>query len=114
MSEDLTPTWAPDTCTLPAAEQPLRRAEFDDLFAAAVHLERDHERHARFQLTGGDEVARQMRDLADRETGCCTFFAFTVTQRPGDRVDFEIEVPAGRAEVLDAMVERAERVAARR
>jgi hypothetical protein len=28
--------WAPDACTLPTAERPLRVAEFDDLFTFVV------------------------------------------------------------------------------
>lgn len=31
-----TPEWAPQACTLPTAEQPLRIAEFDNLFATGL------------------------------------------------------------------------------
>ena len=36
MSEE----WAPDACTLPTAERPPRVAEFDQLFAFVVRVER--------------------------------------------------------------------------
>ena len=29
-------TWAPEACTLPAVDRPLRLTEFDDLFATAL------------------------------------------------------------------------------
>jgi hypothetical protein len=29
-------TWVPESCRLPTVEQPLRVAEFDELFASAV------------------------------------------------------------------------------
>ena len=36
--------WAPDACTLPTAERPLRVAEFDDLFTFVVRAEAVSER----------------------------------------------------------------------
>jgi hypothetical protein len=32
--------WVPEACTLPTVEQPLRRAEFDDLFTSDVRAVR--------------------------------------------------------------------------
>jgi len=100
--------WAPDACTLPTAERPLRLAEFDALFAAAVHGgERLTARHLRVTLSGGADLAATVRDLANRESQCCTFFTFTVgTSEPG-LVRLDIEVPAAYVEVLDALDARA-------
>jgi hypothetical protein len=102
---------APDACTLPTAEQPLRVAEFDALFAESLdHAVRDDTTHARLELAGEADLADRARDLAQRETACCSFFEFDV-QVPGPgRVNLDIRVPANRADVLEALVERAEAV----
>ena len=44
-----TEDWAPTSCTLPTAEQPLRLAEFDEFFRAAVRrvAERELARHVK-------------------------------------------------------------------
>jgi len=103
--------WVPQACTLPTAEQPLRLAEFDALFAASVREgERLTSRHLRVTLAGGADLADMVQDLADRETQCCSFFTFTVkTTQPG-HVQLDIEVPAGHIDVLDAMQARADTV----
>jgi len=96
--------WVPDACTLPTAEQPLRLAEFDALFTDAVRDgERLTQRHIRVTLIGGTEVADSVRDLADRETKCCSFFTFSVSEPEPGVVQLDIEVPAGHVEVLDAL-----------
>jgi hypothetical protein len=70
----------PGACTLPTANRPLRLAEFDDLFAAAVRrVEPVDATHARLHLTGPAGLAARVRDLAARETQCCSFFTFTTT-----------------------------------
>jgi hypothetical protein len=96
--------WVSEACTLPTAEQPLRLAEFDALFTAAVcDGERLAERQLRVTLSGGSDLADSVRDLADRETQCCSFFSFAVsTPQPGV-VLLDVEVPAGRVDVLDAL-----------
>jgi hypothetical protein len=108
--------WAPvEACTLPTSEQPLRVAEFDDLFATALHaVERPPgaATRARLMLAGGEGLRDRVQRLADAETSCCSFFTFTVTTLPGggeDGVALDIEVPATRADVLAALVNRAER-----
>ena len=112
---------AVEACTLPTADQPLRVAEFDDLFATALRAI-EHSGapvRARLVLAGGDDLAEQVQRLADAETACCSFFTFTLTLRPlaTDKVDaadrtmlaLDIEVPVARADVLAALVQRAER-----
>jgi len=54
-------------------------------------------------------LADEVTDLAARENECCSFFTFTVTPLPSGDVRFDVEVPAGRVDVLDAMVARAGR-----
>ena len=111
--------WAPvDACTLPTADQPLRVAEFDDLFATALRaIERpDAAGRARLVLAGGDDLAERVQRLADAETACCSFFTFTLTPLATDDVGaadrtmlaLDIEVPVARADVLAALIQRAQ------
>jgi hypothetical protein len=104
----------PDACTLPTAERPLRLAEFDALFSTAVReVEAVSPTRARMRLSGPAGIEAVVRDLAGRETQCCSFFTFTVTAQPaGGREEevvlvLEVEVPAAYAEVLAALAGRA-------
>ena len=93
-----------EVCTLPTADRPLRLAEFDALFAESLHtVEHLTPTHARLRLAGPTSV---VRDLAARESECCSFFAFTVSQAD-DEVILDVEVPARYADVLASLVERA-------
>ena len=107
----------PDACTLPTAERPLRLAEFDDLFATALRrTEPVSATQARLHLTGPAGLEARVRDLAARETECCSFFRFTTTAQPatgGETVTLDIEVPAAHANVLASLAERANAVSAR-
>ena len=101
-------TWVPDACTLPAAERPLRQAEFDELFATAVrNSERVNQTHLRLTLAGPEDLQARVEDLAARESDCCSFFAFSVTTPAAGSVLFDIKVPAAHVEVLDALADRA-------
>lgn len=108
----------PDACTLPTAEQPLRLAEFDELFATAVRrVDTVAATHARMRLTGSAGLAATVRDLTARETACCSFFTFTVTPEPAERgeaLTLDVEVPAAYAGVLAALAQRASTVSAGR
>ncbi|GAA2865742.1 hypothetical protein GCM10010517_25150 [Streptosporangium fragile] len=99
--------WAPAECTLPTEERPLRVAEFDALFASALRgLERVAPTHLRLVLDGGAQVEETTRDLTARETGCCSFFTFTLTPG-GERLSLDVEVPEAHTEVLDGLAVRA-------
>ena len=110
--------WVPvDACTLPTVEQPLRVAEFDELFATALRdLERGDAQRARLVLVGDPAMPARVQRLVDAESSCCAFFIFTVSRleahasaEPGQvAVELTIEVPAARTEVLAALVTRAE------
>jgi hypothetical protein len=95
--------WAPDACTLPTARRPLRRAEFDALFAAARGAERISAVRLRVTLDGDAAFADSVRDLAARETECCSFFTFAVSRPAPDLVVLDIEVPDAHVGVLDAL-----------
>lgn len=99
---------AEEACTLPTAERPLRVAEFDALFAKRlVRVERQSSTHARIELQSGDETVALAQDLTERETACCSFFSFTVNGTD-DATTIDVGVPDSRAEVLEALVTRAE------
>jgi hypothetical protein len=114
--------WVPvAACTLPTAEQPLRVAEFDALFASAlrtVELGDPAASRVRLVLAGDMDLPDRVQRLADAETACCSFFSFRVTplsEAPADDttvVALDVEVPLDRAGVLAALVQRA--AAARR
>jgi hypothetical protein len=70
-------------------------------------------------VAGDAGLPARVQRLADAETSCCSFFAFTVTTlddgeagTPGETlVALDVEVPPGRVDVLDALVDRAARKA---
>src|ERR1700712_5020505 len=99
--------WTPSTCTLPTTEQPLRLAEFDDLFARHVlQVRRDDATHLRLALAGGPAVAATAADLAARETQCCGFFTFELHIADGG-LELGISTGPAHADVLAALGDRA-------
>jgi hypothetical protein len=104
-------TWVPDACTLPTAEQPLRLAEWDALFAAdTTGIQQAAADAVRLTLRPDAAVAARAADLAARETGCCSFFEFTLTAT-GGHLTMQIRTPAAQNDVLDALAARARRAA---
>lgn len=100
-------SWPPPECTLPTVEQPLRMKEFDGLCAAAgLTVERINAVTARLRLRAESAIAAKAAELAVRETGCCSFFAFTLSVTRGV-LYLDIEVPDAHVAVLDALTERA-------
>jgi hypothetical protein len=97
--------WAPDACTLPTAERPLRVAEFDDLFTFVVRAQRRGPQ--RLDLVLRRIVEAPARDLARRENECCSFFTFEF-ESIGDDVVMQIGVPPEHVDVLDALEARVE------
>src|SRR5689334_7657995 len=71
-------------CTLPTVERPVRLAEFDALFADAVRSVRREAGQLRLHLTGPEGLRERVRDLAERETACCSFFSFVITGTSDD------------------------------
>ncbi|WP_212994396.1 hypothetical protein [Actinoplanes auranticolor] len=101
--------WVPEACTLPTVDQPLRLAEFDELFATAL---RDQRRLSptvlRWRLDPAAEPVA--RDLTARESSCCAFFTFTFTtsgEGEQEAVNLDIQVPPAQVAVLDALAGRA-------
>ncbi|MEV6392814.1 hypothetical protein [Nocardia xishanensis] len=96
--------WVPDACTLPTVEQPLRIAEFDRFFAESVRRS-DRRARTRLDLLLDPEAEPAGRDLAARESVCCSFFAFTF-EATDDGPVMRIEVPDTQVEVLAALATR--------
>ena len=97
--------WAPDACTLPTAEQPLRVAEFDRLFANHVRSARRVDPQT-LDLTLAAEARDATADLTARESECCSFFAFTLTDPTDGHFHLHIGVPATQVAVLDGLADR--------
>lgn len=98
--------WAPDACTLPTVEQPLRIAEFDELFAGSLRgLDRVEPTRLRLRLDAAAEAAA--RDLTAREASCCSFFTFDLTAGVDGELTLDVSVPTSYVEVLDALARRA-------
>ncbi len=99
--------WVPAACTLPTVEQPLRRAEFDDLFAKDVlSMEQTLAQEVRLELRAEPDVAARAAGLAAKETGCCSFFTFDLTITDG-RVAMVVSTAPGHEPVLAALAARA-------
>ncbi|HEX5349664.1 MAG TPA: hypothetical protein VFW64_21610 [Pseudonocardiaceae bacterium] len=92
----------PASCTLSTAQLPIRADEFGALLATSLRAERLDERRLRVSFAGGATKAAAVRDLAARETACCSFFELTVST-VADRVLLDVQVPAARVGVLDGL-----------
>ena len=106
LNNDSGTAWVPQACTLPTAERPLRVAEFDEVFTRAVRgAERTGQSRLRLDLDPAPGVAGRIAELAAAETGCCSFFAFTLTVADGSLM-LEVTVPPSNTGVLDALASR--------
>jgi hypothetical protein len=98
--------WVPQSCTLPTEERPLRVAEWDALFSERLtSLSRPQPLRLHLDLAGGEGVEDRVRDLVERESGCCSFFTFTATPEQ-DLIRLDISVDQAHEAVLDALAAR--------
>ncbi|MFE5407054.1 hypothetical protein ACFQ9Z_38445 [Streptomyces sp. NPDC056580] len=98
--------WVPQCCMLPTEERPLRVAECDALLSERLtSLSRPQPLHLRLDLEDGEGVEGRVRDLVERESGCCSFFTFTITPTVG-LVGLDISVGRAHEAVLDALAAR--------
>lgn len=97
-------SWVPEVCLLPTAELPLRQRQFDELFATSLWgSARVSPTVLRWSLDPA--VESRARDLAARETECCSFFDFTFS-RDEAALQVDVRVPAAQVQVLDGLAER--------
>lgn len=100
--------WVPDACTLPTEEQPLRRGEFDDLFARDVlDVRRVSSQRVRLVLRPDPDVASRAAGLATKEAACCSFFFFDLAIADAE-VAMDVSTAPGHEAVLTALAGRAE------
>jgi hypothetical protein len=92
-----------DECTLPTSKRPLRLREFDEFFTSVLAITRPQP--TRLDLVVPRDVESAGRDLAARESDCCSFFTFEF-EPAADDVVMRITVPADHVEVLDAIEAR--------
>ncbi|WP_433723685.1 hypothetical protein ACQP0C_25165 [Nocardia sp. CA-129566] len=96
---------APEACTLPTEQQPLRVGEFALLFATALRkIERSAPTLLRLELDAAATASAQ--DLAARESSCCAF-SFTFTPAEPGAVFMDIQVPPDHIAVLDGLAAQA-------
>jgi hypothetical protein len=101
--------WAPSSCSLPTIERPLREREFENLFASSLTgAVRTSSTGAELTLTV--ESLPHARDLAARETSCCSFFSFKIREVGGEAV-MSITVPPAHTAVIGALLDTALRAA---
>jgi len=99
--------WVPRACTLPTVDQPLRRAEFDALFAEdVITVVRTAPDQLLLELRADPDAAARAADLAVKETGCCSFFSFDLSIGDG-KVSMTISTDAPNTAVLTALRDRA-------
>jgi hypothetical protein len=96
-----------ELCTLPSDERPLRGEEFQTLFATAV-VGLCRPEPGILDLLIESTAETTARDLAARETQCCSFFTFSF--RPAERADhrwMRIQVGEAHLRILDEIATNA-------
>ncbi|MEV0759034.1 hypothetical protein [Nocardia sp. NPDC050435] len=97
----------PAACTLPSADRPIRVAEFDRFLRTSVRTVR-RRGPRRLELLVDARAEAVARELAGRESECCSFFGFDFAAT-ADGVVMGVEVPPPYVSVLEALAERAVR-----
>ncbi len=100
----------PQSCTLPTAEQPLRVAEFNDLFATVRSVATDEPGRVSLDLDPDPANAARAAELVTRETACCSFFTFALVAT-GGALRLDVTVPLAQYDVLAALAHQAAAVA---
>lgn len=97
--------WAPAACTLPTAGQPLRVAEFDRLLADHLHAANRLDPRT-LDLLLAAESRDVVQDLTARESQCCSFFSFDISEANSGEIRLRIGVPPAQVAVLDGLSDR--------
>jgi hypothetical protein len=101
-----------DFCTLRTTAQRMRLVEFDELFRRQANPPRRIGQHQlEFSFADAEGLYAEVSDLMVRESACCSFFDFMIDQRSRagvqDQLVLRVGVPASRADVLEALMDRA-------
>lgn len=97
----------PQACTLPTVERPLRLREFDSVFASALRRQ-DRVGAMTLRWVFDPAAGTRVRDLTERESVCCSFFEFNLSDTNAGLL-VEVTVPPNQGTVLDALQERSGR-----
>jgi hypothetical protein len=108
---DLPDLISTDACTLPTTERPLRLAEFDQLFQQSVRSVTSDGLRTTLRLVDEPGLRPRVQDLLDRESACCSFFDFALTEEDADLV-LDVSVPPPRRDILHALTARARELSA--
>lgn len=108
------PIGVAEACTLPTAERPTRSAEWGSLFREVLATGSLGAQRGRLVFPEDAALETRARDLASKETSCCSFFTFEF----GEGVDaagartmtLDVSVPPSQSAVLDAFLGWAEGV----
>ncbi|MTE14600.1 hypothetical protein [Nocardia aurantiaca] len=98
--------WVPSACTLLTVDQPIRVAEFDQFFTTSSRATR-RPGPVRLEVIVDPDAEAVARELAERESSCCSFFSFDFSAGAEGLV-IGVGVPTAYTEVLDAFAARAE------
>jgi hypothetical protein len=103
-----------EACTLPTAERPTRSAEWGSIFREVLATESVGAQWGRLVFPPEAHLEARVRDLASKETSCCSFFTFHFGEgldASGARtMTLDVRVPPSQSAVLDAFLGWAEGV----
>ena len=108
------PITVAEACTLPTAERPTRSAEWGSLFRKVLATESIGVQWGRLVFSQDAALETRVRDLASKETACCSFFTFAFGQgvdaAGAQTMTLDVSVPPSRSAVLAAFLAWAEGV----
>ncbi|HEX6054903.1 MAG TPA: hypothetical protein VFY98_03755 [Intrasporangium sp.] len=97
-----------EACTLPTVERPARSAEWGSLFREVIAAESRGSQRGRLRFPVDAALERRVRDLASRESSCCSFFTFQVSEDVdaggAETMTLDVSVPPSQSAVLDAFI----------
>ncbi|HEX5967043.1 MAG TPA: hypothetical protein VFY88_01095 [Intrasporangium sp.] len=103
-----------EACTLPTAERPTRSAEWGSLFREVLATESLGAQRGRLVFHEDAALETRVRDLASKETSCCSFFTFEfgagVDAAGAGTMTLDVRVPPSQSAVLEAFIAWAEGV----
>lgn len=106
------PMAVPEACTLPTADRPTRIAEWGSLFTHVLATASLGAQRGRIVLPAEEALAARARDLAARETSCCSFFTFEFgvgrDESGATTLTLDVSVPPAQRAVLDSFLSWAE------
>ena len=108
------PVRVAEACTLPTVERPARSAEWGSIFRQVLATESFGAQRGRLTFPQDAALETRARELASKETACCSFFTFDfgagVDAAGALTMTLDVSVPPSQSAVLDAFLGWAEGV----